>query len=138
MDVKIRDSKFKLEKISIYISDLYVEYVVMRNEIATADGDFEEIRIACEIEREEAETKVGRLKADLKMIKEAKRIKSESAKNALKTTEKRNQILKEIVELNGYEYIESDWLKNFSEDQFGDLIAEMIGKNKKKATESLS
>lgn len=138
MDVKIKRVKYKLENISIYISDLYVEYVVLRNELTTADGDFEEIRLACEIEREEAETKLGKLKADLKMIREAKRIKKEAADGALSATKKRNMILQEIVELNGYKYKEDAWLKNFSEDQFAELIGELVGKNKKKVVESSS
>lgn len=135
MDFKIGKKKFTLDKVSIYISDLYTEYVVASNELLTIDGDFEEIRLSCEVEREEAETKLDKLRAELKMIKAAKELKQEKKQAALDGSKMRNNIIKEIFELNGYEW-DDDILKRFDESNFSDLIDELVGKKKVKASSS--
>ena len=130
MDVKIGQRKFTLEKMSLYISDLYVQYVETTNEILTFEGDYEEVRLKCEIAREEAESKVDKLRADLAMIKEMKAIKAENLRRAKVAESIRNQIIEEIVILNGYDFDQDSWLKNFGPDDFSALIDELIGKKK--------
>ena len=135
MDFQIGKKTYTLEKVSIYISDLYVEYVRSKNDLITLEADFEGIRLECEIEREEAESKVGKLKAELKMFRQARELKKNGIQGGIEGAEKRNEILEEIVILNGYEWDEAEWLKNFSENQFTELIGELMT-SKKKAGES--
>ena len=132
MEVKIGKKKFTLEKVSIYISDLYTEFIRLKNDLITLEGDFEMVRLEGEIARNESETVIDNLRSDLKMIKAAKQLKKDALEGASEANIKRNEILKEIVELNGYEYIEMDWLKNFSEDDFTALIGDLMGGSKKK------
>lgn len=131
MDIKIGKRKYKLEKVSIYISDLYVEYVRAKNEIMTLEADFEGIRLECEIAREEAETKADKLRAELKMFRDARQVKKSGLEGAKEGAKKRNEILREIVVLNGYEYDEDEWIRNVSEEQFSDLIGDLLTPKKK-------
>ena len=135
MEVQIGKKKYTLEKVSIYISDLYVEYIRSKNDLITLEADFEGIRLECEIEREEAESKIDKLKAELKMFRQARELKKNGIQGGIEGAEKRNEILEEIVILNGYEWDEAEWLKNFSENQFTELIGELMT-SKKKAGES--
>ena len=135
MDFKIGKRKYRLEKVSMYISDLYVEYVRYQNDIITMEADFEGIRLECEIDREEAETKVDKLRAELKMFSQDRELKRNGIQGGIDGGLKRNEILKEIVLLNGYEYDEDDWVRNVSEGQFSELIGELMT-SKKKAEET--
>lgn len=131
MEVQIGNKKFKIKAVSLYISDLYIDFIRARNEGMTVEAEFEEARIECEIETAEAETKADKLRAELKLFRRARDIKKSSVDYASTALIKRNEIIKELVELNGYEWDESLWLKGFSESQFSDLVDELLGGKKK-------
>lgn len=131
MDVKIGKKEYKLTKISLYISDMYMDYVRAANKPLTVDGEFEIIRLNAEVAREEAETKIDKMKASLKMMTEAKRLRIEAQEDAPLCRDIRNKIIEEIVLLNGYEYDKEAWLRAIDETFFSDLIDELMGHKKK-------
>ena len=75
------------------------------------------------------------MKASLKMIRDAKELGKINNESIIEGEKLQGVILRKIVELNGYEYIEMDWLDNFGNNDFSDLIDELLG-NKKKVTKS--
>lgn len=131
MDVKIGKKEYNLTKISLYISDMYMDYVRAANKPLTVDGEFEIIRLNAEVAREEAETKIDKMKASLKMMTEAKRLRIEAQEDAPLCRDIRNKIIEEIVLLNGYEYDKEAWLRAIDETFFSDLIDELMGHKKK-------
>lgn len=130
MEFKIGGERYKLEKISIYISDLYRDYVIARNAGVTVEAEMEEAQLQCEIAEAEAETRIERLRARAKLFAEARRISRESLKKLETTATLQKRILEEIVKLNGYEFFEKKWIETISEDDFNALIDELIGKKK--------
>jgi len=131
MEVAVGKHKFKLEKVSLYISDLYTEYVRAYNAIATWESDIEEARLDNQIEREESESLVDKLKSDRRLFRRLREIRKANDDGLVKASEMRNNVLKEIVELNGYEFDAELWLKGVSEGDFNDIIGELIGAKKK-------
>ena len=131
----IDGKQYELTKASIYISELYGDYVRSRNAGITVDAEIEQAKIACEIEREEADSKSAKLKADLKLFKEARRIRAESLEKLKGAQELQRAVLKEIVELNGYEFDVNAWVHSIDEDAFNSLIEDILVKKKAKDQE---
>lgn len=131
MDVKIGKKNHALTKISLYISDMYMDYVFAMNKSLTVEGEYEIIRLNAELEREEADSKIGKLKASLKMMTEAKRLRVEAQAEGPICRDMRNKIIEEIVILNGYEFDKESWLRVIDETFFSDLIDELMGHKKK-------
>ena len=132
---QIGKKKYTLDKVNLLISDLYVEYVQFKNELITMPADFEGIRLECEIEREEAEGKVDKLKAELKMFRKSRELKKNGIQGGIDGNLKRNEILKAIVICNKYDWNEEEWMLGFDPRDFELLIGELMT-SKKKAGES--
>ena len=131
MEVKIGKKKYKLEKVSIYIAELYIEWAHLGNEVAIKLSDIDEATIKNKIAREEAETIVDKLRADLVLHKALREINKTSYVDSKVAMEKRVEVLREIVILNGYDFDEDEWFKNIDEGWFDELIDELIGNKKK-------
>jgi hypothetical protein len=134
MKIKIGLKEFDLTKVSIYISDLYVEMVRLMADSQTIEADFETLRLQNRIDYEQAETKIERLKAELALLRGTNDLRKEKIGKSVEAAAKRDEVIKEIVLLNGYEYDEELWKKNISEEMFEDIAGELIGR-KKKATQ---
>ena len=164
MDFTIGKKKYSLTKVSIKISDLYGEYARIKNEAASFELETSSIQNDNEIERKEADllaldakeaiedpdSKIGRIKAariviESEIAKKRADKKMYAALNEFKAglfeiTEaagkKRNEVLKEIVELNGYDWDPEKWLSAVDENQFSDLIGELFTGKKKESAKS--
>lgn len=131
MEIEIGKKKFIIDKVSLYISDLYACFVRSSNELLTGKADFDAAELECDLELEEAESKADRFRAELKLIKNVRALKKDIDDRTANTLVARNNLLKELVELNGYEWDEALWLKGMSEAQFSCLIDELMGGKKK-------
>lgn len=131
MEVAVGKKTFQLEKVSLYISDLYAEYVRAYNTIATWESDIEEARLDNQIEREEADDFVEKLKSDRKLFKRLREIRKANDNGLVEAAKMRNNVLREIVGLNGHEFDADLWLKNISEDDFNEIIGELLNAKKK-------
>lgn len=134
MDLKRGERTYKLDKVSIYISELYQEYALLLNEDVVTEGKLEEARLEAEIAKEEAETTADRLRAGLMLLRRGREIRAEAIKNAVKVARaKQKEIIREVFTLNfpREEYNEGLWLRNISDSDFNDIMSGLLAGKKK-------
>lgn len=136
MDVEIAKKKFKLDKVSIYISELYSELAGMAYGYHDIEQEINDIGLEYEIKVEECDSILERKKIKLKMSKAIKEATKKGPELTKKIYDKRFEVLKEILELNGYEYEHEFWLKKASVEDVNDILVELVGGGSKKKLSS--
>ena len=136
MDVKVGKKKFKFDKVSILISEMYAELTNMAYGHADLGDELEQIGLEYEIAVEEAENTIEKKRVKLAHTKNIRELKKRSYEITKEIFDKRFEILSELLELNGYEFDETLWRKNASVELINDILVDAVGTGSKKKVSS--
>ena len=130
--IKIKGKEYKIEEVSMYISELYSEMVNMSYAQSDIMDRLEEIDLEYQIAIEEL-SGIELKKKKLEYIKRIRELKTEARDNIKKIADKRLECLRELLELNGYSFDEKLWTRTAGVEAVNDFILQAIsGDDKKK------
>lgn len=129
MDVKVGDKKFKLEKKSIYISELYSELTKMAFDKVDLGAEVDEIDLEYQSDIEDG---MSNAKAGLKRIRAIRHLRSKIDALTGEIFEKRFEVLAEVLDLNGYEFDADLWRKKADVETVNDILVDLVGTGSKK------
>jgi hypothetical protein len=134
--VEVGNKKFDITRTSIFISELYGELSMLAYGHSDLIDRINDAGTEYELDVEEAQTKADKLRARLKHSKKIREIKAEGNAITDEIYSKRFDVLKELLELNGYEFDLELWRKNASTEQINDILVEVMGGGSKKKAAS--
>jgi hypothetical protein len=136
LKVEVGNKKFDLTKVSIYISELYGELSMLAFGHSDLIDKLNDASTEYELDVEEAQTKADKLRARLKHSKRIREIRAEGDEITKDIYSKRFDVLKELLELNGYDFNLELWRKNSDKEQINDILVELVGGGSKKKAAS--
>ena len=117
MRMQVRDKSFKIDLVNNYVHELYSEMAGLSFDLSDVSSDVEEVKTRAEFKE---------LRLGYKLI--AKQI-----------VELRDQIIKELLESNGYNYDSTWWKRKTSVNDLNEFVLACVKKDEstieKKATE---
>ena len=135
--IEIKGKEYKIEEVSMYISELYSEMVNMSYAQSDIMDKLEEIDLEYQIASEEL-SGIELKKKKLEYIKRIRELKTEARDNIKKIADKRLECLRELLELNGYSFDEKLWTRTAGVEAVNDFILQAIsGDDKKKEVTDL-
>lgn len=132
MDVSVGKKKFKLEKVSIYIGEMYSDLTQLVFDMQDLPTMIEESQLECDLAMEEAETRADKLRAKLAHSKAIRGIRDDAKRIQEEVFEKRFEILEELLKLNGYDFDRDLWEKNADTELVNDILVDLVGTGSKK------
>lgn len=132
MEHKIGKKKFKIERVSILVAELYSEVVEMAYGYQDIKNRLEEIDLECQVEIAESDSVLEITKAKLRRLRALAEAKKEGPELTKRIYEKRFEALRELLELNGYKYDEEFWRRDAAVEDVNDILVGAVGGGVKK------
>ena len=131
MVVTVRKKEFNIELVSNYVHKLYSELTEASFELSETSNELQEVGIKHiqDIKGVKDKDEIKRMNEEFNsiVVQENKRIKDLTKE----IISKRWLIIKELIEVNGYEYDAEWWDRRTSVDDLNNFMLECMGNDKK-------
>lgn len=131
MEITVGKKKFKIERVSMYISEMWADLVQMTYDLANPQAKLDRIDVQRKLDIAESDGLIDRYRAELKGIKAIDEIKKDAEKLTEEIYELRFKILEEVLRINGYDFDRDLWYKESSTEDVNDMIVGLLGDKKK-------
>ena len=128
MIIEVRDQEFKIDFINNYVHEKYSELSDFISDLVALYNDITTIAEDQKVKQEELSLK------ELMLYNKDKKIEIKNIESSAKVLKKniidlRQEIIKEVLETNKYEYIHEWWLRKTSAEDCNDFMGACIKKD---------
>ena len=134
---RIGTRDFTFSKVNLLCSEMWMQIAEKLESYGDIPARIEEAGTDFAGELLDAGTSREKIRAKQNYNRKKREIREEAKRDAAEAEKLRFEIIKELLDLNNYEYDDDWWKKNASDDDIDDILLEVVrGKDKKKVTES--